>query len=645
MPKICWIAVAVLLATPAGVRADWAKWRPDGNHVLVIYAADDADSRAAAEYYSARRNVPPANLLGLKLDTKQEDRPDYAEFFQHILTPVAKRLSAAEAKDICYLVTCPGIPLTVDTGHRRPPNEGKNRNWFARTSRRGVDQFLISSAANIKAGLGRNINTDRKTGQKTEIPAAGAAGMLGSQMHELALRPFFSIYSSEPKAKHFRRLRSEDPERFDFHLVGRLGLSLDSARDMVDRALYAERHLRLPGPNEKTPLRPEIWLDMKYGFAADHVASMAMAVTIARGEAGSPLGLNEGLRRPWPVVIDNQPAEIGSGNPAHKPTVTVKIRAVDRRRVTLAGPGRAGRGKDAPPAYYFPVGWTVTKVIAPSGPTDPDPTTTTSASTAPSAKIVRVDLENNSLLLDSTEGFAAGDEIRAVWGSKFPADNCMIFYGFYGLGKFEDVRRFPPGAVGVHVDSGCMRWARGAIDRGITATYGVTTEPLSVGIPYGHLLLLALARGYDWAEAVYAATPLAQRWAGVCLGDPLYAPFRSAQLPDTTPPVIGEVHVAGGAGGITISAALAGKTPDELADVALFKLEYGPTAAYGQTIDFSDWPQPANGDKVDGRRFGYSRHFRWTLTGLEKGQTYHYRLTARDPAGLQTATPDATFTP
>ncbi|MHC4718697.1 MAG: hypothetical protein ACYS5V_17160, partial [Planctomycetota bacterium] len=252
----------------------------------------------------------------------------------------------------------------------------------------------------------------------------------------------------------------------------------------------------------------------------------------------------------------------------------------------------------------------------------------------------------NRLLLDSTEGFREGYTVKYVWDGTFPTRDCFLFYGFYGLGKFEDVRQFPPGAIGVHVDSSCMRWARGAIGRGIGATFGVTMEPLSIGIPHGHLMLMSLASGYDWAESAYGALRLAQRWTGVVFGDPLYAPFRSRRLRDTTPPAIGPVTVKpAGAGAVTVAAELAGKTDEQRVDVALFKLEYGRTTAYGRSVDFCDWPEPDNGGNVKGRRFGYSRHFRWRLKGLRKGRRYHYRLTARDPAGLQTRTRDATFRP
>ncbi len=650
MPRTTWTAWAAVAALSAGVSAgaEDPQWRPTGAHVLVVYASEQPDSRAAAEYYAARRGVPGENLLGVDLRPLGRRRvPSYQEFFDHILSPVHNRLREKQLhRRVCYIVTCPGIPVALDSGHR-PPGDEKRRNWLARTSRRSVDQYLISLQANVAAGVVQNAYTDPKTRAENTVPApgGGAAGPLGAASGEVRL-PLFGLYARDEAAPHFRRLRRDRPQRFGFYLVARLGLDLASARDMVDRALYAERHLRLGGDDEPASARPEIWLDMKYAFAADHVASMSRLVPLVRGADGSPFASGEGLRRPWPVVIDTAPQEIGSGSPAHKPTVTARIAAVEGTSITLSPPSQAGRVRDVPGAYYFPAGWKVTRCVpapkqpgsapasAPSATAPARPAASAPADPAPSATIVGFDFRNNQLVVDSAEGFAAGDRIQAVWPGEFPTDRCMIFYGFYGLGAFEDVRRFPPGAVGVHVDSSCMRWAQGASGRGITATFGVTAEPLSAGIPYGHLLIPALARGCDWAEAVHNATALAQRWAGVCLGDPLYAPFRSRRRPDKSPPVIGKVAAEAARGTVAFTAELGGRSDDEQADVALFRLEYGPTKAYGKTVEFFDWPEPANGRSVKGRRFGYSRHFRWEIRDLAKGRECHYRLTARDPAGL-----------
>jgi len=109
--------------------------------------------------------------------------------------------------------------------------------------------------------------------------------------------------------------------------------------------------------------------------------------------------------------------------------------------------------------------------------------------------------------------------------------------------------------------------------------------------------------------------------------------------------VLGPARVTPDRRGVRISVSLSGKTPDELADVALFKLEYGPGKAYGTTVDFFSWPEPEKGRGVKGRRFGYSRHAAWTLRDVAKGARIRYRITARDPAGNETTSKEGTFTP
>ena len=647
---------AIVAGLAGAALAEDAQWRTGPEHVLVVYAADAPDrdrsgrpdDTEAAEYYAARRGVPAENLLALKL-RRQPGRKGpwtYPEFFKRILQPVGQKLSARDsagkvfAERICYIVLCPGVPTHMIT---HPPAEKTEKLWWRKTRQRSVDGYLISIAGNLRAGVDA----------AAAAPGPGLSGPMGANVTEVSL-PIYRAYRNPAQAKHFRQLRRLYPKRIDFYLVGRIGVDLKSARDMLDGALYAERHLRLPGPDEAAAMRPEIWLDQKYSFARDHVGALARALLVVRAAKGSPFAAGRGLQRVWPLVIDNESAEIGAmvekrgpaSGPAgvaagtrpatrpagarapHKPTVSARIApgGVDEKGVTLRPPRRIGpEGTDVPAPLYFLPGAEVTNGKA-------------------TATVVGLDGRNlNRLLLDSTEGFAAGDTIRSRWPGRWPARNCFIFYGFYGLGRYEDVFQFPPGALGIHVDSACMRWARAAMSRGIAATYGVTTEPLSIGIPYGDQVSLALSAGYDWAEAVYAALRIAQRWTGVVFGDPLYAPFRSAQLRDRTPPVLAEPTVKVAGNTATITARLAGKTPDELADVALFKLEYGRTRKYGQTVEFFDWPEPQNSKLLEGRRFGYSRHFRWTLKGLRKGWIYHYRLTARDPAGLETVTADASF--
>jgi NHL repeat-containing protein len=63
-----------------------------------------------------------------------------------------------------------------------------------------------------------------------------------------------------------------------------------------------------------------------------------------------------------------------------------------------------------------------------------------------------------------------------------------------------------------------------------------------------------------------------------------------------------------------------------------YRVEYGPTAAYGSATPIANAPAE-----------GVTRKRLVTVSGLQQGTTYHYRLVAESSAG-QTVTPDQTFT-
>ncbi|MHC4718587.1 MAG: hypothetical protein ACYS5V_16580, partial [Planctomycetota bacterium] len=456
--RIC-IAFLALVSAAGALFAAEGPTRPDGANVLVVYAANgpdgdgngQPDSKDAALYYASRRGVPSENLLGLELNRQTGKRGawTYRAVFEQILKPVSAKLAAKGdggkplSERICYIVLCPPMPtVTVAL----PPAVKGEKSWFRKIRRRSIDGYLVSVDANVATGI------DAETG----LPPAGRTGPVGGKAQDMAL-PIYGAF--RPPRPHFRAMRREG--KADFYLVTRLGVSLKTARDMLDGALYAERYLRLPGPDEPAAIRPAIWLDMKYKFAADHVAAMSRAVAAVQGVKGSPFALGRGLQRVWPLVIDNQPNEIGSGNPAHRPTVAATIASggVDEAGVTLTGPRRLSRGlPDVPTVLYFPPRCKV--ACFKPAPPRPKPTTTRKATTPKGAKppaasrpappkpvatatAVAIDPARNRLLLDSTEGFREGYTVKHVWDGTFPTRDCFLFYGFYGLGKFEDVRQFP----------------------------------------------------------------------------------------------------------------------------------------------------------------------------------------------------------
>jgi hypothetical protein len=92
-----------------------------------------------------------------------------------------------------------------------------------------------------------------------------------------------------------------------------------------------------------------------------------------------------------------------------------------------------------------------------------------------------------------------------------------------------------------------------------------------------------------------------------------------------------------------VRAQLAGATPEQADDVALWQVEYGPTPEYGSVVPYVEWPDPGDSRFSERRRYAYTRRFTHELAGLVPGRDYHVRVSARDPFGnVRTAT--ATFT-
>jgi hypothetical protein len=184
-----------------------------------------------------------------------------------------------------------------------------------------------------------------------------------------------------------------------------------------------------------------------------------------------------------------------------------------------------------------------------------------------------------------------------------------------------------------------MVWARAAKRRGLTATVGAVNEPVSAGLPFMASAFAALTSGYDVAEAFYFAISLNTRWNTVVFGDPLYAPFRTrAKRPDETPPAIDRLTLLarrspGGGRRVVVNAQLAGATPEQADDIALWQVEYGLTLKYGSVVPYIEWPDPGDDKLSQCRRYFYTRRLTQELADLLPDREYHVRISARDPFG------------
>lgn len=125
-------------------------------------------------------------------------------------------------------------------------------------------------------------------------------------------------------------------------------------------------------------------------------------------------------------------------------------------------------------------------------------------------------------------------------GATMPAtarcDAPALYFGWYAgslNGPFAlPGFRFAPGAIALHIHSysavtlrsASSGWTGPLVARGVTATVGNVFEPYLDWTHRPDILMLALARGERWGDAVFYALP-ALSWQAVAIGDPLFRPF------------------------------------------------------------------------------------------------------------------------
>ncbi len=110
-------------------------------------------------------------------------------------------------------------------------------------------------------------------------------------------------------------------------------------------------------------------------------------------------------------------------------------------------------------------------------------------------------------------------------------EDALYYAGWYTYYHYNDAFDWTDGAIGGHLDScsACslrdgLTWSSGALERGITATFGAVSEPYVAGMPEYDQLFLYLLQGASFGEAAYESTQVA-RWMMVWVGDPLYRPY------------------------------------------------------------------------------------------------------------------------
>lgn len=114
-------------------------------------------------------------------------------------------------------------------------------------------------------------------------------------------------------------------------------------------------------------------------------------------------------------------------------------------------------------------------------------------------------------------------------------DEPLLYFGWYSSGTHGPFTNynfsFPTGAIALHIHSFSASsardrhkwWVGPLIVRGVTATFGNTSEPYLYFTHHPHLIMEALFKGLSLGEAALYAHP-GLSWVSVYFGDPLYQP-------------------------------------------------------------------------------------------------------------------------
>lgn len=203
----------------------WTAFRgfANGNEVVLVYSAGDADSKAVAEHYARARNVPTSNWVGLKLTSSSViSRSNYV---QQIEQPLLRELSSRG--------------LMAFTNVVAPPSEYHPGGPAIRCTSASV-RYLV-----LCWGVPYQISNDPETlvGLTNSIPSSvrRTDASVDSDLTLLPAAGSYPLVAGVPNPFYGATNRATFHPTNGIFLVGRIdGPSPAIAKGLVDKALYCE---------------------------------------------------------------------------------------------------------------------------------------------------------------------------------------------------------------------------------------------------------------------------------------------------------------------------------------------------------------------------------------------------------------------
>ena len=196
-----------------------------GATVAVVYNNRLSESKELAQYYAEKRNIPPENIIGLRLPTGETiSRSDFERRFQNPLIKALQRKELLEMRVARYATPNP-------TGMATPP------------AVKARMRYLV-----LCYGVPLKISTDSEIDEyavKTKLPAElhKDYAAVDSELAALPLRSLDPVLTGPmPNAAYGTTNRFSLSPTNGVLMVTRLdGPTVEIARSLVDKALIAER--------------------------------------------------------------------------------------------------------------------------------------------------------------------------------------------------------------------------------------------------------------------------------------------------------------------------------------------------------------------------------------------------------------------
>jgi uncharacterized protein (TIGR03790 family) len=525
---LVWCALVLL---PSGALALSA------GDLIVVYNRKFPDSQAVAAYYAEKRRVPPENLVGVEVSTKDDmARWEFDEKLTPPIRAVVDKLKTQGRTPAILLVY--GIPLRVGP-----------------VPQTAADQTLKELAAQKlneyqKQVLELAMRLDQLT---PALPALPGKPVWSEPSKKLTYPPLqilaMALQSCQRGLTYLQKHSADAKNRSEItSLLIKLGGVSPEAQTLMSRtAQKRDRHLPLRqreflGLNQGN--EEEVEEGMFRGISPDTVQKTATAIGSNRGLLGEMKFWYEARQqyeKPQTIAaVDSELTLISAGayqkigwlpNPfnlgfnrlrfirevrAHTvmvgrldgPTPAIARRLVDDavavEKTGLNGVfyiDARGLGGNANPGSFT---WFDQRLIH-------------------LYELVKKYSDMKVVLDKNPAVFPPG-----------ACPNAALYCGWYSLMKYVPAFTWNKGAVGYHVASyeggtlrkpGANNWCKRMLEEGVAATLGPVTEPYLHSFPLPDQFFPLLMTGRATLLEVYFQTVPQLSWMQILIGDPLYRPF------------------------------------------------------------------------------------------------------------------------